>query len=93
MHQYTNWHKFHEYEYCKESAGKEHYIVLSYLASQCSDGDIVYDIGIYVSMSAIALATNEKITVVTYDVFNHFIDSIIKTQVQSINNIEFRLGD
>lgn len=91
MHQYTYWHKFHEY--FTSPAGREHYKVLAYLASQCSDGDTVYDIGTYVGMSAIALATNEKVDVITYDIFNHFDNPTIKQHVHSIKNIEFRLGD
>jgi predicted O-methyltransferase YrrM len=91
MHQYTYWHRFHEY--FTSLAGREHYKVLAHLASQCNDGDTVYDIGTYVGMSAIALATNEKINVVTYDIFNHFDNPTIKTQVHSIKNINFVLGD
>lgn len=91
MHQYTYWHEFHEY--FTAPAGTEHYKVLAHLASQCIDTDTVYDIGTYVGMSAIALATNEKINVVTYDIVNHFTDATIKKHIQSIKNIEFRIGD
>lgn len=91
MYPYTSWHEFHTY--FSSPAGKEHYKLIGYLASQCPDDDVVYDIGTYVGMSAMAMSIKPTINVVTYDIQDHFPNDASRYHVQSIKNIEFRMRD
>lgn len=91
MYPYTSWHQFHQY--FSSPAGQEHYKLLGYLASQCPDGDIVYDIGTYVGMSAMAMSIKPTVKVITYDLEDHFPNDASKKHVHSIKNIEFRMKD
>lgn len=91
MYPYTSWHEFHQY--FSAPAGQEHYKLLGYLASQCFDGDKVYDIGTFVGMSAMAMSVKPTINVITYDIEDHFPNDASKMHVYSIKNIDFRMRD
>ena len=64
-------------------AGKEHYRLLAYL---CSGLDLVFDVGSYQGMSALAMSTAKR--VISYDVQIH--EKLIKPKR---HNIEFKIGD
>ena len=71
--------------------GQEHYRLLAYLSSQCKEGTVVVDIGTYVGFSALALAHNSGVHVVSYDLENHF--QTKATTAKSRYNITFKLAD
>lgn len=65
--------------------GREHYRLLSYLASHFN-GDVLYDVGTWTGLSAISMATNQSNRVISYDI-GFFIE------VNRPENVEFRIGD
>jgi len=69
----------------QESAGKEHYRLLSYI-SELTDGSYILDVGTYQGYSAIALSHNQNNKVVSYDVSKQH-------KQENIQNIDFRIGE
>lgn len=66
LEKYTSWQEKNA-EYFVGVAGKEHYKLLAYL-SCAIDEKFYIDIGTYYGFSAIALSSNSKSNVITYDV-------------------------
>ena len=65
--------------------GKEHYALLSYISHQYNN-TILYDLGTFKGLSALALSSNPSNKVVSYDL-DWFVD------IHKPNNVEFRVGD
>lgn len=86
---YTLWHS--HYIYFNRGAGLEHYQLLAHLASQCDDGETIYDIGTFVGYSALSLAHNPNVNVVTYDLIDHFKTSGLSAR--NYPNITFKIAD
>lgn len=87
---YTKWHP--HYIYFPREMGLEHYKLLAYLSSQCENGEKVYDIGTFVGYSALALAYNPNVNVVTYDLYNLFPNTADLT-AKAYPNITFKIAD
>jgi hypothetical protein len=66
-------------------AEKEHYTLLSMVSKEYNN-TILYDIGSYKGLSAIALSSNQNNLVISYD-----IEYLLK--VTRPKNVEFRIGD
>lgn len=78
-----------EYQgYFDEPAGREHYRLLEKLSSEAS-GTII-DVGTLYGSSALALAANPDVRVITYDIKNHI---PVNAGIRSVPNIEFRIRD
>lgn len=65
--------------------GEEHYRLLAEISSVMDFG-LVYDIGTYKGLSALALAANESVDVISYDIR-------WSVNVNRPRNIEFRVGN
>jgi hypothetical protein len=63
----------------------EHYKLLCYVSTQYS-GHVLYDLGSYKGYSAIAMSSNKKNKVVSYDI-DYFLE------VHRPPNVEFRIGN
>lgn len=72
-------------------AGQEHYKLLAYIASQVPPGLTVIDIGSATGASALALASNKNIRVITFDILD-FIPKHGKT-IRQVENIDYRIQD
>ncbi len=66
-------------------AGREHYRLLSHLSNIISKS-VIYDIGTYKGLSAIAMGFNTSNNVISYDVSNY-------VEVKCPNNVEFKIGN
>ena len=66
-------------------AEKEHYTLLSTVSKEYNN-TILYDIGSYKGLSAIALSSNQNNLIISYD-----IEYLLK--VDRPKNVEFRIGD
>lgn len=86
---YTRWHHFSTF--FERDAGVEHYKLLAYLSGQCDDGEVIYDIGTFLGYSALAMAHNSRVKVVTYDLVNHI--DVKQLTARDVSNIEFKLAD
>ncbi len=86
---FTRWHANHIF--FEMDMGVEHYRLLAYLSSQCSDGDVIYDIGTYLGYSALTMAYNQKVHVVTYDLVDNFKTN--EVTAQDVKNITFKIGN
>lgn len=86
---YTKWHHFHRYFVL--GAGQEHYKLLASLSAQCDTGATIYDIGTHVGFSALAMAYNDNVKVVSYDLTDHFWkkDALTAKDVPNVD-IQFR---
>ena len=65
--------------------GREHYKLLSYLATTFSNSTII-DIGTYIGSSCLALSVNPTNTVYSFDI-------VCKTQLLNIPNAKFEIAD
>jgi len=74
--------------YYDEPAGKEHYRMLEDLSSKATG--MVVDVGTLYGSSALALAHNPSVQVVSYDIENHIPEKEI---IRQVPNITFRLLD
>lgn len=73
-------------KYIKEKCGEEHYKLLAYISQQLKVENKVSDVGTYYGASALALAFNPNVEVVTYDIVNCFPRDInIKTAIHKDN--------
>jgi len=68
LYKYVEWHSQGR-EYLIKPAGLEHYKLLSHIVKQLPDNSSVIDIGTYFGASALALSTNPKVKVITYDLW------------------------
>jgi len=66
----------------------EHYRVLAYL-SQRTDGMLLFDVGTLYGYSALAMATNSRNTVVSYNIK----EQRLLAHAEELPNIEFCVGD
>lgn len=89
QYEYTAWHSFSRFY--RLGMGQEHYKLLAFLSSQCDKNDVIYDIGTHVGFSALALAFNPDVNVITYDLVNHI--QTKETCAKHCNNITFKLAD
>lgn len=71
----------------RQPAGKEHYRLLEVLASKLKHG-VVVDLGTLYGLSALALSSNPRLEVWTYDITNHI---PADASIRLIPNISFRL--
>lgn len=86
---YTKWHDFHRYFVL--GAGQEHYKLLAMLSAQCAPGETIYDIGTHVGFSALAMAYNDNVKVVSYDLTDHFPQKDVLTAKDTFNiDIRFK---
>lgn len=69
----------------------EHYKLISYLSRQCPDGSTVIDIGTFLGFSALALANNQAVSVVTYDIAECVVPP--RPSILDVSNIEYRVKD
>lgn len=82
-------HAPREYQgYFREPEGVEHYRLLERLVADLSDGSVVVDVGTLYGLSALALASNPRIQVWSYDIHS-FIPQ--DAAINTIPNISFRL--
>jgi hypothetical protein len=72
--------------YFWQRPGEEHYRLLAYLSS-CFDGATLIDLGTDKGCSALALSSNVRNRVISYDIVDR------KRQPIDLPNIEFRIGD
>jgi hypothetical protein len=78
-----------EYQgYYDEPAGKEHYRMLEELSSKAVG--MVVDVGTLYGSSALALAHNPSVQVVSYDIKNHIPDGAV---IRKVPNITFKIRD
>lgn len=54
--------------YMNELPGQEHYKLLANISHQLPDGAVISDVGTYFGASALALSSNPKVCVTTYDI-------------------------
>lgn len=91
--------------YFKDLSGKNHYRLLSYISHLLYDED-VYDIGADNGCSGLALSSNERINVYSYDIvyreeislinrnnFKFFIENILATSPEKLNTTRFIMLD
>lgn len=91
--------------YFKDLSGKNHYRLLSYISHLLCDED-VYDIGADNGCSGLALSSNERINVYSYDIvyreeislisrnnFQFFIKNILDTSPEKLNTTRFIMLD
>lgn len=93
MYEYIEWSK-EMYDFFKEQAGKEHYKLISFIAKQFPDGSVFVDVGTAHGHSAIALTSNNKSKVITYDLIDRFIRENPTPYKKTIKNhprIDFRV--
>lgn len=64
---YMSWNPQYSY-YINEKPGNEHYRMLAEISHQLPDGAVISDIGTYYGASALALSSNPKVNVTTYDI-------------------------
>ena len=76
----TTWHE--NTVYWDSVAGYDMYKLLAFLSKQLPQGTKVLDLGTYLGMSALALATNPGVIVYTYDIVD-----CIRKDVPSILNV------
>lgn len=81
------------FQYYDKDAGKEFYRLLVYLVQNLKSGDIVVDIGTYYGLSAVALASNNNIHVITYDIYDNITDVPGIITLKNVKNIEYRIKD
>lgn len=86
---YTEWTGYSQY--FKDCNKREHYKLMAFLSGQCEDGEKIYDIGTFLGFSALALAHNPDVNVVTYDLTNHF--NTTQLTAKDYPNITFKLAD
>lgn len=92
MYPYVEWHR--NCGYFKKGMGEEHYKLLASVSAQCDPGNTVYDIGSFVGMSALALAYNPEVRVVSYDVNDCFTEAAVEdTTAKQCPNIRFQIAD
>lgn len=78
-------------KYFEGAAGQEHYRLIAHLSSQLPDGSVIVDIGTYHGLSAVGASFNEKVRVITYDIFDHLPTS--KKTARDRSNVEIRVGN
>lgn len=66
--------------------GGHYYRLLAHIAHLLPEGSIVFDVGTYHGISALALSYNEKVKVVSYDIRK-------QAAVINRNNITFKIGN
>lgn len=86
---YTKWHQ--NSIFFEQPMGQEHYRLLAFLSHQLDNGETVYDIGTYLGFSALALAANTNINVVTFDLVDHIQTPLYNTKQRP--NITFKIAD
>lgn len=72
--------------YLTEKAGREHYKLISAIASMF-EGQTVYDIGTHMGNSSLALGANKNVKVVSYDIVN------CTQLLASPPNVQYKIGD
>lgn len=89
---YIQWKETHS-QYFIDSAGQEHYRLLSYLSDKVYEYSKkpYIDIGTYLGFSALALSKHPSSTVITYDIVDCIPD--IGYTMKSVNRIEQRITD
>lgn len=86
-YEYTD-HAPAEYRgYFQEPAGVEHYRLLESLVASY-DGEVVVDVGTLYGLSALALASNPRVEVWSYDIHSHIPQD---ARIRTVPNISFRL--
>lgn len=68
--------------------GREHYPLLAHLSAQCPKDSYVIDIGTYLGFSALALAHNPDIKVVSYDIVSDH-----QANLPKLPNIQYKVAD
>ena len=74
------------------SQGVNYYRLLAYLSSQLPPGSLVVDLGTNLGHSAIALASNSSIKVLTYDIVDLVPKSVISSY-RALSNIQSIIAD
>lgn len=95
MEAYTSWKPSHT-KYFTMEAGKEHYRLLTFLASEVSKNESnkpIIDIGTFLGFSALALSTIPKSKVVSFDIIDCIPDDVQGLTVKTKENIELRITD
>jgi predicted O-methyltransferase YrrM len=80
-------------QYYDKPAGDEFYRLISFIAQNMPDGSSLVDIGTYFGLSAVALASNPKCTVKTYDIYDHITEDSTAFTVKNLENVEYCLKD
>jgi len=75
-------------EYFKKPDGEEHYRLLERLVADIPDGSIVVDVGTLFGLSALAMASNPRVEVWSYDLHSFIPDD---APIKAVPNISFRL--
>lgn len=85
----VEWH--HHAQFFNGAMGREHYRLFAYISHQVDSGETIYDIGTFAGYSALALAANPTIQVVSYDLEDHIKDAV--PSVKQYPNITLKLAD
>lgn len=73
LEEYRDILKGNEHENYFYASNGEHYKLLAYIASKFKKGSTLIDCGTYKGLSALALATNKNVNVITYDISDRYI--------------------
>ena len=82
-------HKDHSYYFTLDKG--EHYKLISHLSKQCPDGSTVIDIGTFLGYSALSLAINPNVSVVTYDIEEMIVQKEGMKSMLDVPNITYRI--
>lgn len=88
LYPYAKYHEF--FPFFMKGPGQEHYSLLAHLSKQCSPGSTVLDIGTFTGFSALALAANPDIKVITYDLVDNIPNDGTPT-IRQVPNIDYRI--
>ena len=81
------------HQYFMKEAGEEHYKLLAHLSSQLPKGTQVVDLGTLYGSSALALASNPDVSVVTYDIHECIPDKYKAMSVLGLPNVKQIIKD
>lgn len=89
LNDYMTWNPQY-LKYINEEPGKEHYRMLAEISNQLPEGTNIADIGTFYGSSALALSSNPKVNVTTYDI-GQFIPRDNESTPLKRSNITFKV--
>ena len=89
FNQYLSW--CGDFGFFPMEPGQNHHKLLAYLVSQLSAGSLVADLGTHQGASALALAYNPNVLVLSFDISMHFEPT--KKSFRDLPNVTFILND
>lgn len=79
--------------YFPEEPGKNHHKLLSYLCKQLPDKSLAADLGTFLGASALALASNSQVKVLTFDLAEMGPNDLTIPTYRNLPNVRFVKGD